>query len=858
MFGVLVEYADNGITLPEALWPRVLERAESTMRSAALIALAILGTTTGLAQDSYTIAQPLINSCQASFQDTGGEPGGGYQNNENLTSTICPDAPGFAISLNFGATPFNLSTAGAAPLDQITIYDGDDITAPPIGTWSGSDSPGVITASFANPTGCLTVTFTSNATGTGRFAAFISCSVPCEPPVAIASITGSTESPALVCQNEVLTFDASASTAASGFNIAEYKWVFDDGTVDSLSGPIVEHSFSVPGEYVVQVYLTDDNDCASTNLVDLQLLVSTTPIFSETSISDTTVCQGQPVILDATGVFPITWSAIPEANFGDGIYLPDDQSQPFNSTLTFGGFSPNATLENIADLESICVSMEHSYMGDLVIFVTCPNGQNVYFHQQGGGSTFIGNALDGETEPPTPGECLDYCWEPNATNGTWADNATFGTTLPTGSYESVQPMNQLVGCPLNGTWTFTVNDLFGADDGFLCSWEINFDPSLYPDLTEYTPDLGLSTLDSANWAGANVVVDPQTPLIAVVNTPQPGVFDYVFSVTDNFGCTYDTTMTVTVTPSPQAPIIITGDEVICEDGIAYLVAPSGFDSYLWNPGNATGTNVNVQAGTYTVTVAFGNCPLTSDPFTVSLAPNPVPIITGPQFSCGGVPVTLTTEDEYVSYNWSNNSQSPSVSVGSGNWFVTVTNEFGCSGTSASYPVTVAQDPVAAFGTNPLSPQPVTTTVDFTDASTASGGNIETWFWDFDDEENTSSAQNPSYTFNDPGTYDVLLVVTTADGCIDSTIVSYVIFPPDILIPNVFTPNGDDLNETFSIENLEFYQHELRIYSRWGTLVHESTNASRPWRAGDQPDGTYYYVLTLEDGRELAGHVTVLR
>jgi gliding motility-associated-like protein len=365
-------------------------------------------------------------------------------------------------------------------------------------------------------------------------------------------------------------------------------------------------------------------------------------------------------------------------------------------------------------------------------------------------------------------------------------------------------------------------------------------------------------LDSANWAGANVVVDPQTPLIAVVNTPQPGVFDYVFSVTDNFGCTYDTTMTVTVTPSPQAPIIITGDEVICEDGIAYLVAPSGFDSYLWNPGNATGTNVNVQAGTYTVTVAFGNCPLTSDPFTVSLAPDPVPIITGPQFSCGGVPVTLTTEDEYVSYNWSNNSQSPSVSVGSGNWFVTVTNEFGCSGTSASYPVTVAQDPVAAFGTNPLSPQPVTTTVNFNDASSASGGNIETWFWDFDDEENTSSAQNPSYTFNDPGTYDVLLVVTTADGCIDSTIVSYVIFPPDILIPNVFTPNGDDLNETFSIENLEFYQHELRIYSRWGTLVHESTNANRPWRAGDQPDGTYYYVLTLEDGRELAGHVTVLR
>jgi gliding motility-associated-like protein len=103
-----------------------------------------------------------------------------------------------------------------------------------------------------------------------------------------------------------------------------------------------------------------------------------------------------------------------------------------------------------------------------------------------------------------------------------------------------------------------------------------------------------------------------------------------------------------------------------------------------------------------------------------------------------------------------------------------------------------------------------------------------------------------------------LIITTADGCMDTTTALYVVYPPEIIIPNVFTPNGDNLNDVFSIENLRYYGHELRIYSRWGTLVYESSDAAREWRASDQPDGTYYYVLVLNDGRELAGHVTVLR
>lgn len=830
------------------------------MRNSILTAVAVLVTVATNAQDSFLISQPTINTCQASLQDTGGEPGGGYQNNENFTTVICPDSPGQGISLNFGATPFNLSTAGTAPLDQLSIWDGPDDTYPLIGTWTGNNSPGIITASFLNVQntgGCLTVRFTSNDSGTGRFAAFISCEVPCEPPTAVAIIENATETPLLVCQNELITFDASGSVPAQGFSIDEYKWDFDDGVLDSITGPIITHSFPEPGEYVVQVYLTDNNNCGSTNLVDLQILVSTTPVFAGTAASDSVVCQGTPIVLDANPVQAITWSAIPEADFGNGIYLPDDQSQPFNSSIQFAGFAPNATLTNISDLLSVCVSMEHSYMGDLVIFLTCPNGQNVYFHQQGGGGTFIGNALDGETDPPTPGECLDYCWDPTATNGTWATNA--GGTLPSGSYASVQPMTQLVGCPLNGIWTLTVNDLFGADDGFLCSWQINFDPDLYPDLTEFTPVLGESALDSAAWSGPNVVTDPNDPLVAVVNTPEPGTFSYVFSVTDNFGCTYDTTLTVTIDQAPQGPIVITGDAEICDDGVANLSVPQGFDTYVWSPLDGSTSNVSIsEEGEYTVTVAFGNCPYTTDPFTVTVLPNPEPVIVGPPVQCGDQPALLSTQEPYAGYLWSNTSQESTISVGVGQWFVVVTDENGCNGTSDPYTVTNAPNPTAAFGFDPIPPVPVETTVQFTDASTVSGDVITGWEWDFGTPVGTSTDQFPTFTYLGPGEFVVTLVVTTSQGCTDTTSALYVVYPPEILIPNVFTPNGDRLNDTFSIENLRFYGHELKIYSRWGTLVHESSDAAREWKASEQPDGTYYYVLTLQDGRELAGHITVLR
>lgn len=797
----------------------------------------------------YLITEPSIVACQGALLDSGGEGAGGYQNNESYTTTICPSEADSAISVQF--VTFNLSTLGTSPIDQLSIYDGPDTSAPLIGTWTGTNSPGIVSASFTNTSGCLTIVFTSNETGQGVFAASIFCSQPCEPPLAVASFGSPV--PLLACQNEVITFDASASIAANGFSVVQYIWDFADGTQDSTSGAVLTHSFADAAEYVVQVTVVDDNDCASTNLVDLQVLVSTTPIFSETT-PNTTICQGDTLAL-STSPTAVQWSALPESNLGGGIFLPDDFGIPFTSTIVFNNFGPGQTLNDVNDLISVCVDMEHSFIGDLVISLTCPTGQSVVFHQQNGGGTYLGVPVDDDNQPNAQGECWNYCWSPTATNGTWVDNQ--GGTLASGTYESLNPMSSLVGCGLNGTWSFTVVDLWGSDNGFLCNWEIDFDPSLFPSLTEYVPVLGTSA-DSAYWSGPNLTPDPGSAYAASIVGVTPGTFDYTFTITDDFGCTYDTTITVTVTPSPQGPILITGDPVICEDGVAFLDAPAGFDTYSWSPGGFTGSNVNVGAGTYVVTVAYGNCPLQSEPFTVTEVPAPVPIITGPQFSCGGTPVVLTTTEPFASYLWSNGAQTQSTSVTSGSYTVTVTTDLGCSATSDPFAVVVASDPVAAFSTVPNSPQPMGSTVLFEDNSTVAGGTITGWDWTFNAAGDGSADQNPSWTYPSPADYIVTLIVTTNDGCTDTTSMLYTIFPPEITIPNVISPNGDDANDIFEITNIIYWTNELKIYSRWGNVVYETRNYKNTWKGDGVPDGTYYYLLTLGDGREWAGHLTVLR
>ena len=172
---------------------------------------------------------------------------------------------------------------------------------------------------------------------------------------------------------------------------------------------------------------------------------------------------------------------------------------------------------------------------------------------------------------------------------------------------------------------------------------------------------------------------------------------------------------------------------------------------------------------------------------------------------------------------------------------------------------VGSDPQAAYSTDPVSPQGIGTTVAFTDLSQGNGSPIVGWDWSLGLAGATSTDPSPSITYVDPGEYPVTLTVTTADGCTSTISATFVILPEDIIIPNVFTPNGDGNNEYFEIENGQYYENTLQVFNRWGQEVFEAKNYRNGWRANDLPDGTYYYVFTtIRDGKEYTGHVTILR
>jgi gliding motility-associated-like protein len=71
---------------------------------------------------------------------------------------------------------------------------------------------------------------------------------------------------------------------------------------------------------------------------------------------------------------------------------------------------------------------------------------------------------------------------------------------------------------------------------------------------------------------------------------------------------------------------------------------------------------------------------------------------------------------------------------------------------------------------------------------------------------------------------------------------------EVVIPNVFTPNGDGLNDGFEIKNLDGPDFHLRIYNRWGTLVFDNENFMKSWdghiNGSPASDGAYYYILEV--------------
>lgn len=123
--------------------------------------------------------------------------------------------------------------------------------------------------------------------------------------------------------------------------------------------------------------------------------------------------------------------------------------------------------------------------------------------------------------------------------------------------------------------------------------------------------------------------------------------------------------------------------------------------------------------------------------------------------------------------------------------------------------------------------------------------------------------NPNYNGPDKFTYRVKDAYGYYTNVATVTI-TQTLLPGALKVPNLFTPNGDGINDVFEIRGLDQYQsNDLSIVNRWGNEVYHSTHYQNTWTGDGLNEGTYYYTLKVKrtatsDVEIYKGYVTLMR
>ena len=208
-------------------------------------------------------------------------------------------------------------------------------------------------------------------------------------------------------------------------------------------------------------------------------------------------------------------------------------------------------------------------------------------------------------------------------------------------------------------------------------------------------------------------------------------------------------------------------------------------------------------------------------------------------------ISASSSTSGLSYNWtgpngftgSQSSTGPIIT--SGSYSILATNPVnGCSSTTTQ---TIYQgtDPVVSFVANPTTGV-LPLAVGFTNTSDPGFSGYQ---WSFGDG-NTSTTVNASNTYYIAGTYIVQLVGLTPNNTCNDTAFGIITVLPEanISVPNIFSPNGDGVNELFFITSAGLKELNVDIYDRWGLKVGEINGVNGFWDGAGNSEGTYYYIL----------------
>ncbi len=382
----------------------------------------------------------------------------------------------------------------------------------------------------------------------------------------------------------------------------------------------------------------------------------------------------------------------------------------------------------------------------------------------------------------------------------------------------------------NESVTLTATDSFGCKNTqsvqiLLTKPQANFElPSYivcnFDQLTPLNTTLPTDNvpIDSSFWR-FNINGIPQgnlddTSFIAVVNNVPSNVnhVDCGLSliVRDTVGCIDTLTKTVTISFPKAVPSI----EFTGPDGQNFICLPNGDTTYFMDQSTSFGSINN---------------------WTWEITPS-----SGWNFVEGT----------------SNSSQNPTVvfsQTGNYNITLSITDQYGCEDDSLIMnAVSVGGNLEASYSVS-SNPAETNELVIFSDSSTSSA-KIQKWYWDFGDNSDTiiNSTFNPNHSYTEGGTYTTVLIIEDTVGCRDTSTLSITITPPDVSIPNIFTPNGDGINDEFTLPYEVFKSFHVIISNRWGNVIYNKNNQTGIyiWNGIDVSgqkchDGVYYYKISGE-------------
>ena len=599
---------------------------------------------------------------------------------------------------------------------------------------------------------------------------------------------------------------------------------------------------------------TDANGCQNTAIATVT--VNPAPVLIVNSPS---VCTGSVATLTVSGASTYSWST---AQTGTVITVSPTSNTSYTVTGTDAIGCKNTAVSNVTVLSLTNVTATDTSVckGQSVSIIAGGAVTYVWSNSQNGSSisvspltnttyTVMGTDANGCSNYAVATVTVNIPPSVSSSNASYCPGGTATLTAvgaQTYSWSNSQSGATIVVSPTVSTnYTVTGTDANGCANTSISSVTVYSLPTVAVNNAAICPG-ATATLTAS---GASTYTWSSGQNGSVITTAPGTQTSYTVTGTDANGCVNEAVATVSINPLPA----VTASSASTCAGSPVNLNASGASTYSWSTGQA-GAAISVPgtAAVYTVTGTDVNGCTASATASVTVVAPPVPlVVSGSPVICQGASTVLSVPSGPYVYSWNgptgiSGSTSSITANQAGVYTVTASNS--CGSVSAEFTVTVS-DPQAGFAPNIITAQ-APATFSFTNSS---NGTQLTDFWNFGNGD-TSTFANPVYTYNTEGTYDVVLIVTDQYGCMDTT--DFVVFVtdtlPPVIIPNVFSPNGDMINDLFFIKGHGLSYFECRIYDRWGLEMYKWTDVNQGWDGKNSAngqavsDGTYYYLVTYMD------------